>query len=140
MSLKDEVCTVEYAKSLKALGVPQVSSLQWVEAAWKYEINTNLEKKIIETKVELVMGNHSSITDIIDVWAAYTIGELMELMPLINGTPLQLIKGATIIEGMIYAARYDNVCENFTDTNPANCLARMFIHIINNKWYRHARD
>jgi hypothetical protein len=60
---------------------------------------------------------------------------LLELLPILNGTPVELIKGADIIEGLIYCCRYFNYDENVSavDKNPANACAKMLIYLIENK-------
>ena len=81
MSIKNEVCSVEYAKKFKELGLKSENGLKWVEAAWKYEIDTSLNKRIIETKTELVFGDYQMIHDVISVCDALMIGELFYLLP-----------------------------------------------------------
>ena len=82
MNLESEVVSLRYAKRFKDAGIFQESSpLNWVEAAWTYEINTSLEKKVTETKTKLVFGDLRMITDRYGDWTAPTIGVLLDWLP-----------------------------------------------------------
>lgn len=81
MNLKDEIISVEYAKRFKELGLPQDSPFQWVEVPHKFNIDVNLVKTITETKFNLVFGKYADVPDIQGSWAAYTVGQLFELLP-----------------------------------------------------------
>lgn len=81
MSLKNEVCGIRYAIQLKELGFKQESPFQWVEAAWEYEIDTSLNKRVKSTKIELVFGAYTKIPDKINECAAYTLNHLGTWLP-----------------------------------------------------------
>lgn len=157
MSLKNEVVTLEYAKQLRELKVCQDSPFFWVEAPWKYEINTNLEKRVVETKVELVFGAFANIQDVMDSWPAPTIGMLMAWIPqyvtLKDGEPFNnfrfrvekchLAKENEILPHYIANFRCDSTevhgkgawmerllfQHNHYDTNLADCLAKVIVEL-----------
>lgn len=82
MNLKDEVCSVEYAIRLKELGVIKEAPFQWVETPSTYSIDSNLVKTITSTEIKLVFGRYATLEGgIINNWAAYTVGQLFDLLP-----------------------------------------------------------
>lgn len=160
MGWKNEVVTLEYAKRLRDLNVCQDSPFLWIEAPWKYEINTNLEKCVVETKVELVFGAYANNQNVIEKWPAPTVGMLMAWMPQyvtlkkdepFNNFRFRLEKGYLLKENEIlphshYIANFrcdstevhgeDAWMErllfqhNQYDTNLADCLAKVIIELL----------
>lgn len=81
MNLKEEVCSLEYAKHLKKLGIRQDAPFTYVELPYKYDIDIDFKKTITETETKLVFGAYATIDEKIDSWSAFTIGQLFELLP-----------------------------------------------------------
>lgn len=83
MNLESEVVSLPYAQLFKELNLFQDAGcvFNWIEAAWTYEINSHLEKRVTESKTKLVFGDPRMITDRFNEWPAPTIGMLMAWMP-----------------------------------------------------------
>jgi hypothetical protein len=133
MKLEDQLCSLELAKRLKELGIKKNSLFCWIGIE-----NENITTYAISYFVE-IFKNESLIKEI---YSAFTVAELLEILPLINGCPLQLLKGHKILDCVsTYYARYDQLpmhyetIESLVDINPANTLAKMLIYLIENNLY-----
>lgn len=125
VNLESQVCTLELSKQLKELWVKQESYFYWSN------IDTSHPRLVMHFDQPVRSG---------DFWiSAFTVAELMDLLPLMNGCPLTLMKGFTLTDGMLYCARYDTlaVCythmESMPDKYAANALAKMLIFLLENK-------
>lgn len=105
MELNQQVVSLELAKKLKELGVKQDCLYFWQNC---HECNEQVNE--IEWEITDSPWEHPRS----EIYAAFTVAELFELMPLINGCPLQLIKGATLTKGILYCARYDSLNMHFS--------------------------
>jgi len=139
--MKDEmqVCSFELAKKLKELGVKQEGWFWYIK-----HIGENYHHYVTLGMPHFTFTDHNNLMHETPIWEiptweifpAYTVAELLDLMPLVNGCPVQLIKGATIDKGIMYCARYDNLQLNYSsietlpDKNPANALAKMLIMLM----------
>lgn len=124
MKIEDQVCSLELAKKLKDLGVKQESLFWWEEYPSIYNLRYYPHK--------IIFGE-----DNIKFYSAFTVAELLNIFPLINGCPLQLFKGINFVDTeTTYCARYDLLPMTYqefnelTESNPANALAKMLIYLI----------
>jgi hypothetical protein len=148
MILSDQVCSLEYAKKLKELGVNQESLFWW------YQHN----KKKYPTDWCIMYSSYDSIPD---RYSAFTPAELLQLLPnritLTEGEPynsfqLRIEKGIWIKDmddpnklhqSEMYMVNYycdstsqeinwmfSSMTKNMTDENPANALAMMLIYLL----------
>lgn len=152
MSLKEEVCSLEYAKRLKELGVVVPDSpFQWVETPSTYAIYpATLVKTITSTEVKLVFGKYATLEGgVIDSWTAFTAGQLFEILPAhietqvnipFNNYYFKLQKRNAkniqyIINYQCDTYRFDDVSErllfehNIYDEKLADCLAKLLIQM-----------
>ncbi len=135
-----QVCSFELTKKLKELGVKQEGFFWYIKHEGKDfrpHVSIGMPHFTYEDKVNgLVYETPIWEISTWEFYPAFTVAELLELMPLVNGCPLQLLKGAKLGEGITYCARYDNLqmhygtLETLTDENPANALAKMLVYLI----------
>lgn len=82
MNLKDDVCSLEYSIKLSKMGFSTVTPFQWAETPATYSIDSNLVKTITSTEFKLVFGKYTTLEGgVINVWPAYTAGQLFDLLP-----------------------------------------------------------
>jgi hypothetical protein len=118
MNLSEQVCSLELAKKLLTLGVKQNSYFSCLKLTCQYEVwPTNY------------LNNREC--------AAFTVAELMNILPILNGMPCELIKIADLRKGLYYCCRYWNDIENThaEATNAADACAKMLIYLIENGLY-----
>lgn len=133
MKIQDQVVSLELAKRLKELGVKQESYFHWVKKDKK--ANGGLPT-YYHLSNEFSLEHSISRLWIEDKISAFGVAELLELLPLFNGSPVELLKGFDIRNGLIYACRLTNLYNDhppFVDKNPANACAKMLIYLIENK-------
>jgi hypothetical protein len=126
MELSEQVVSLDLAKRLKELGVKQHSLFYFVKRNNKnrYSI-AYLSKSFIDYNNEFD-----------DICSAYTTTELGELLPaMINSTPLEILKGLKFGDIQpLYCVRYYNAdLIGEPDKSMANAMAKMLIHLIENK-------
>ena len=127
MNIKDQVCSLELAKKLKELGIQQERNFYWV--------NPELTEGNV---TQLLTDNDRFINHHPDLYfSAFTVSELFELLPILGGYPIQLLKGCTLKEGIIYCCRCELIdIDNyiFVDKNPVNSCGKMLIFLLENKY------
>lgn len=152
MELENQVCSLELAKRLKELGVKQESLVYWLNIQHcihtkvkedGFTVETDEKGNVIIDRIEYRISLGSPFAWDIDednTWSAFTLSEILEMMPLINACSFQLMKGISFAEcEPRYYARYDQLllsCEEIEqnlDKNPANSCAKMLIHLLENK-------
>jgi hypothetical protein len=74
MNLKDQVVSLEPAKELKELGVPQDTVWFWTWAEWNDEVEWVLELKKVRDHLKK------------ENFSAYTVAELGEMLPIFTST------------------------------------------------------
>lgn len=121
MIIEDQLCTLEQAKKLKELGVKQDSYFYWFE----YADNNRLGA----IKGSIISGEKS--------YSAFTASELGELLPeTINEYFLHIIN-AECLWVITYRHALGSLSElrstMIADFNMSNALAKMLIHLIENK-------
>jgi hypothetical protein len=121
MNLEDQVCSLELAKRLKELGVPQESLFYWHITTDGIMLNDSLSfftcfKKYIETRDRYVTSGG-------EVFSAFTVAELGEELFKNYGSFISNVHGVETI---------DRNCEIKADTE-ANARAKMKIYLIENK-------
>lgn len=129
MELSQQVVSLELAKKLKELGVKQESYFYWV--------NPNLTEKNVTQLLstdERFIDHHPDL-----YYSAFSVAELIDKMPSVNGSPFQLLKGYSIAEVLPkYFCRYDQLAlhyscmESFSDISSGNACAKMLIYLIEN--------
>jgi hypothetical protein len=139
MNLEQQICSLELAKRLKELGVKQDSFLYWANKDLVSSIDLDLLLDNNKVRSQSFINNSWPDQNILELYSAFTVAELLEILPLINGCPLQLLKGHKITDCVpTYYARYDQLpmhyetIESLVDINPANTLAKILIYLIEN--------
>lgn len=127
LELSKQVVSLESAKQLKKLGVPQQSLFYWVE---NKSINDNL-KVMINFSIGEHNSVHSSKEQYSRVASAFTVAELGELLPTnINGKAIftEAFHGEWLVG-------YPEIYEDDVpfQTTEANARAYMLIYLIENK-------
>jgi len=147
MKLEDQVIDLSYAQRLNKLGVLQYSLFYWYRIEYKLRLEID-ELTGVETKTEIeykfvVANPTTTYVDHDGAWSAFTVSELLDLLP-------KKIKLEDEEEDLPLVMRYtedDNIGwdvyykfnyytfmdEFFHDTKLENALAKMLIHLIENK-------
>lgn len=129
MKLEDQVCSLELAKRLKELGVKQESIFYWIND----EILIHREHAYSTIDPNLTGWSSSGCgccsrgENDLESWSAFTVAELVEMLPATVGNPhLEMCK----MVGDNYGIEY--ICsDHFTeDKTFANACAKMLIHLI----------
>ena len=160
MNLKDEVCDLEYSKRLRELRVKGESAFQWVETPNTYTIDSNLVKTITSTKINLVFGKYATLEGYIDIWQAFTVGQLFEMLPAFidtkkdepfNNFYLHLVKRTAsnikyilnyycdtheMKEGVDPYFATSLIQQNIYDEKLANALAKILIILLEQGWIK----
>lgn len=115
MKLEDQVCSLELAKRLKALGVKQ-------ESLWYWWHHWSLENKRIWSV------GHNDDSDLVnEKVAAFTVAELGEMLP-------EFVQsGRDGIGWLCFKARQDYETPYFNGDTEADARAKMLIHLIEQK-------
>lgn len=145
MKIEDQVCSLELAKILKELGVPQKSIF-----VWEYFDDNCYGIKFIPYAVVTDQFNK------LELYAAFTSGELGRLLPNtvdikkdepFNFFRLNISKFISINDEMKhinnfivnydcevveFSAPFRKLNKNIYDPNLANAMAKMLIHLIEN--------
>jgi hypothetical protein len=143
MKLEDQVCSLELAKCLKAVGIKQDSLVYWMQIPhlMKHEQLENGDTKIsiLEYCIELGSPLAYNVPKE-DTWSAFFVSELSELIFQKNYDYLEEMGYLNITIEMIdrsggYFYRItNNLRENIIDDlNLANALATLFLHLFENK-------
>ncbi len=142
MKLSDQVCSLEIAKRLKELGVKQ-------ESMFCHQVDGNASSK--EKTVYAIFPSDDLLYGR-EWWSAYTVAELLDLLPRRNKRwekpdvfsnewwpHLACAWNGRKEDGSMQNAYYANFYgdsgvtffeKNFFDNNPANCLGKMLIHLL----------
>lgn len=130
MKLEDQVCSLELAKTLQDLGVKQESYFHWY-VSHRSDYPFILESKEVNYTVDS--------QDTYSVYSAFTVAELLCMIPMVNGSPFQLLKGYRITDvNPTYCGRYDMLALDYScieiwpDENAANACAKVLIYLIQN--------
>jgi hypothetical protein len=140
MILKDQFINLEFAKKLKELNVKQDSLMIHVELAHLIQKNPETEEYvIIETKIQTGFAANCYYDDkyIVNKYAAFSVPELLEILPetLEDSSESIIIQKIMIGKQITYLTEYRYGIAEIQDVNLANCLAKMLIHLIENKLY-----
>lgn len=114
MKLKDQVCSIELAKKLKELGVKQESAFSWFAFTNENELRWVLELTEI-----------TDFPDVVKRYAAFTVAELGEMLPMDRICTNKNKKFAIWFESAI--APTESVITGDTE---ACARAKLLIHII----------
>ena len=124
MNLEDQVCCLELSQNLKELGIKQKSQFYYIKPLI-------IDEEIIENPYYMI-AYISQIGKIYNnMISAFTVGELLKLLPLINVSQIKLLK-CSKVEGIYYTCMSPSVDFNFSDNNPSNAGAKMLIYLIEN--------
>ncbi len=133
MNLSSQVTNYDLSKKLADLGVNQTS-------IFCYQPIKDSEPSVWPREFDLDKMRRGSIDERI---AAFSVAELLDKLPPINGSPLQLLKGYKILDTHpTFCCRYDQLnlhfscMELFPDINPANACAKMLIYLIENGYFK----
>ena len=132
MNIESQVTSLELSKRLKELNIEQNSLFCWLDGINREEYRIFPNEPCFPA-LDWQKGKHKTHND---GYSAFTVAELLELLPLVNGCPLQLLKGCRIEFGILYAARYDSLAMHYSSTdmlpdkNPSNALAKMLIYLL----------
>lgn len=112
MKLKYQVCSLELSKKLKELGVKQESLFSWDES----------QSSPLFSHISFICNG---IGDNKHICCAFTASELIEMMPYYS---YEIIKSIRWIDVSCEFLEISFKCETLCNT-----LAKMFIHLIENK-------
>lgn len=129
MNLTDQVVNLELSKKLKELGVEKDSLFYWEELDELSELNYFPNGPQVNFVNELLILNGR-----MKFYEAYTASELLEFFPqFINSWIFRLEKYPSEYE-IKYSDEHDTkrLCVGW-DKNISNALAKMLIHLIENK-------
>lgn len=143
MQLEDQCCSLELAKKLKELGVRRDSLFYWIKSDYfnnEYYISiVNIDHMLDDNKEILINLGHEcceSNNKIIESYSAFIASELLELFPMINGMPVELMKICGLINGIYYCCRYFGIDGDILHVedgkNAANACAKLLIYLIEN--------
>jgi|GEM_PF-1997076 len=158
MKLEDQVCSLEYAKKLKELGIEKESLFIYFEQSWIIQGN-----EVLETRSFIRINDFTTfIDDSMKTFSAYTAGELLRLIPnglaLNHGEPfnsfrfnlaksVKVEQTSPITLKAIYLPNYfcdtmnpespnpwftQTLIPNCWDENCANALAKALIYLLEN--------
>jgi len=127
MKLESQVCSIDYAKKLKELGVKQ-------ESLFCYQEIQNSDPSVWPRTLDLHEFRKPSKDE---RPAAFTLSELLTLLPRINYCEPQLLRGYLTGEKELkYCFRYgyeDKQNSEFVVLNPCDSAAKMLIYLIENE-------
>lgn len=129
MNLENQVCSLELAKKLVDLGIEQNSTFYWFKS-YDYWLLHYIDYNHHETDSKIFKENNSPC------YSAFTVSELCKMLPdSLSDDYLVIAKGPDFynayynhtIHGLSY---YGFFCKN---ENFADCLAGLFIYLLENK-------
>lgn len=133
MELEKQVCSLELSKKLLTLGVKQNSLFYWRDDR-DCDDNTCDE---CNHKIEIIFSNyifHENSVTLRDYYSAFTVSELVEMLPAEIGNPhLEMGKYRDGRYGIEYLCMDDGYTEDITF---ANACAKMLIHLLENKFIK----
>lgn len=151
MKLEDQVCSLELAKKLEELKIPQESWCYWVN-------NIRDDENAKGSFIDLWNGGYKPTN--MPCWSAFTVAELLDLLPRIIDTKknepfnnyrfrMEKFFGLTDLENAKFEINYlmNYFCDTaefhelisrplaraIYDTNPANACAKMLIFLKENE-------
>jgi len=131
MELKNQVCSLELAKRLKELGIPQISQFVWLEDQSAHDTTTgeSVIRLYWKTDTSAVNEGGGDISQqdfsLLKKWSAFTVAELGELIPRKVERP-----GGNTTDGTYNFYTGKEVVEADTE---ADARAKMLIYLIENK-------
>jgi hypothetical protein len=139
---KDMFVNLELSKKLKELNVNQQSFVKWIEVQhiMHHDADTNITK-CIETRFELNDG-WTRPENIVNKWVAFTVSELLELLPSYIRRPFADYHSLVIKKfPSEYEVKYCNDNDSTRiaiehDKNLANALAKLLVYCVENKLIR----
>lgn len=120
MKLEDQLTSLELSKKLKELGVKQKS-------LFYYSICNDCTKEYGQENYDLTLGKGHG-----ENYSAFTSSEILKILPLIKGHPIQVLKGSDMINGIYYSVGHEYIEYWFLDKNLSNSCAKMIINLIEN--------
>lgn len=159
MKIEDQVCSLEHANKLKELGVKQNGLIYWLRKPFKVRVDENRKTGYYQQTIleyEYALGNplgwNTPGEDVMGM--AFTGNELLDMLPAFidtkknepfNGFWLKLNKRSA--KNIQYIINYEsdtshvdevffrNLLEhNIYDEKLADCLAKMLIYLLENKF------
>lgn len=123
MKLEDQVCTLESARRLKELGVPQDSLFYWV--------HVKEPKNPMESKLDywtIILKPNYPVSS--GWYSAFNAGEILQRLPYtIDGNKLRIVRG----ESQVFHIGYGLPKDSLMDNSLVEGLARMEIMWLENK-------
>lgn len=139
MKLEDQVCSLEYAKKLKELGVKQESCFYWSKPFDSNNYYTG-DKLEISSSLWLQYNDMEEAK----VYSAFTVAELGKMLPKkIKYKPRNgcfgFAKIGTDSQRLFYeefslTEGFKGICESLTGSTEANARAKMLVRIIENEY------
>lgn len=124
MQLSDQVCNLELSMRLKELGIPQDSLFKWIKANHPTEECSGYFVEYSPTN-ENYNDTHVHEEWTLTSWAAYSVAELSELLPIM----VQIYKSSKSHWECVYEP--DGI--GFVGKTEADTKAKMLIHLLENK-------
>lgn len=146
MNIENQVCSLELAKKLKELGVKKDSIFYWADGI----LVNNIEMELLleNGTVRTLSGVYNDWPDrkVAELYSAFSVAELGEMLPHdlivkykdffgdIDQVSYRLMIQKTDPNdwNVYYYEKHEENCD-FSDSNLANALAKMLIHLIENK-------
>ncbi len=134
MNIEKQVCSLEHAKRLKELGVPQDSLFYWVQITQSYRGNGGRFDCVYVDNEIFDVPDDDSV-------AAFTAGELGEILPSMIVTDkedpdyalfLEISKDANEDYWDVEYSYFEGAYLFESDFNLANAMAKMLIYLIEN--------
>ncbi len=122
MKLEDQVCSLELAKRLKELGVKQNSLFYWRDSL--YNQGVFIPEKILYNPNTF----HENAVTIYEYYSAFTVSELMMMLPVMT----DITKRSNDYHCRYFYENSTKIDHSF-DIKSADCLAKMLIHLLENK-------
>lgn len=143
MKLEQQVCSLEFAKKLKELGVKQESLFYWQASKRKMK-DYIAEGKWVPRDYSLIPRREGYISDIAGAYgynryiSAFTVAELGEMLPssIELGNFDEIFLHCNKMRGEIWEVEYswyETVHKYFEDKSEADARAKMLIYLIENK-------
>ena len=134
MELSKQVCNLELAKKLKELGVPQESLFYW-EKIQRESFILSLREKLMEIVDESEEGGWTFLEEGLskgDVYSAFTVAELGEMLPFIIKEYRLAIWREESSWKVFYGGEKCALCE-FEENNLSDSMSKMLAYLKENK-------
>lgn len=130
MKLENQVCSLEFAKKLKELGVKQ-ESLWWWQYPIKDEDTEGYENILSNERAETIVGA-SYYKLVYTDCSAFTVAELGEMLNFGMTKSMAMAKGGWKCDYELVSTKRDRWVTQEADTE-VNARAKMLIWLIENK-------